>query len=380
MPLQSALSSLFAGANTVGVAGTFQFVFSDQERFWVSMPTSCQAQPGLHPKADVTIALEKPVFLAIMQGLADIEALFAQGQLKIDGHIGLATLLPQLVSTVLHPAGDAQQVQMNRRYPAVPRASEQLSAKLDLQGGIERRPARHVSAHEFNAQYRAKGIPLVLTEALDDWPLFRMPRAAALEHFADVQGITRHGQYVHKAFSSEREFRTTTVRDFVAYMEQPSGQDLDKPPTYMGNNQVPRQWLHLIRFPEYFDRSLYIPPRFWLGPKGTLTPLHRDDTDNMFAQVWGEKLILLVAPHHREALGSWATSPHGGLEGCNFDPENPDLEAFPAARAVMFLPVHLGPGDLLFLPEGWFHQVKSLSVSLSVNFWVNSVRNWAGCA
>ena len=33
-------------------------------------------------------------------------------------------------------------------------------------------------------------------------------------------------------------------------------------------------------------------------------------------------------------------------------------------------------GDLLFLPEGWFHQVESVSTSLSVNFWVNSGRGW----
>lgn len=376
MPLQSALSSLFAGANTVGIAGTFQFVFSDQERFWVCTSMSCQAQCGLHPKADVTIALQAPVFLAIMQGLVDIEALYAQGQLKVEGDIGLATLLPQLVSTVLNPARDAPQVQMNRRYPAIPRASEQLSAKLYLRGGIDRRPARHLTVYEFNECYRTRGIPVVLTEALDDWPLFEMPRATALEYFAGIQGITRHGQYARKAFSSEREFRTSSLRDFVLSMEQMNDQGIDEPPAYMGNNQVPHQWLHLIRFPEYFDRSLYIPPRFWLGPKGTLTPLHRDDTDNMFAQVWGEKSMLLAAPHHREALDSWATSPHGGLEGCNFDPANPDFEAYPAARLVNFLRVHLGPGDLLFLPEGWFHQVESLSVSLSINFWVNSVRNW----
>ena len=33
-------------------------------------------------------------------------------------------------------------------------------------------------------------------------------------------------------------------------------------------------------------------------------------------------------------------------------------------------------GDLLFLPEGWFHQVESVSTSLSVNFWVDSGRGW----
>ncbi|MCY1369463.1 Cupin-like domain protein [compost metagenome] len=108
--------------------------------------------------------------------------------------------------------------------------------------------------------------------------------------------------------------------------------------------------------------------------QASLTPLHRDDSDNLFAQVWGEKSMLLAAPHHRIALGSLSTSPNGGLEGCDFDPSNPNFEEFPTAKHVSFFAVHLKPGDLLFLPEGWFHQVRSLTSSLSINFWVNSVR------
>ncbi|MGC7837682.1 cupin-like domain-containing protein [Pseudomonas wayambapalatensis] len=380
MLVQSALSSLFARANEVGVAGTFQFVFSDKERFWICPPTMRQAQPGVHPNADVTIELEQSAFIAIMQGLADVEALFAQGRLRIKGRMGLATLLPQLLEAALHPGVSRPGVEMNTRYPAVPRFSEKLSAAVTMRGPVERRPARQVSLEAFTLEYRANGIPLVLTEALEEWPLFKMPRHTAIEYLSDVQGITRHGHYAQKAFSSEREFRTTALRDFAAHIAQSSEHGSEEPPAYMGNNQVPEQWLQLIRFPPYFHHSLYISPRFWLGPKGTLTPLHRDDTDNLFAQVWGEKSMLLAAPHHREALGCWATSPLGGLEGCDFDPDNPDFEGFPAARDVEFLHVHLGPGDLLFLPEGWFHQVTSLSTSLSINFWVNSHRNRAKSA
>ncbi|MFS0828792.1 cupin-like domain-containing protein [Pseudomonas phoenicis] len=373
MLLQSALSSLFARANEVGVAGIFQFVFSGQQHFWVRAPASAQVHTGRHPQADVTIAMDTSVFLSIMRGKSDIEALFAQGQLKISGRLGLATLLPQLVNRALY-GGGGERVEMDRRYPARPRFSEQLSASLDKHDVIERRAAQQISVHEFTNQYRAVGKPLVLSSALDDWPLAKMSVEQALEHFSDVQGISRHGQYADRAFLSEREFKAVKVVDFVAGMKHASQPTSDEPAAYMGNNQLPRQWMHLIRFPELFERSQYIAPRFWLGPVGTLTPLHRDDSDNLFAQVWGEKSILLAAPHHREALGSWATSPDGGLEGCDFNPGKPNWEDFPAARNVDFLHVRLGPGDLLFLPEGWFHQVSSLTMSLSINFWTHSVR------
>lgn len=56
------------------------------------------------------------------------------------------------------------------------------------------------------------------------------------------------------------------------------------------------------------------------------------------------------------------------------NPDHPDDEKYPAARGVVFHRIVLEAGDLLFLPEGWFHQVESVSTSLSVNFWVDSGR------
>lgn len=81
----------------------------------------------------------------------------------------------------------------------------------------------------------------------------------------------------------------------------------------------------------------------WLGPAGTFTPLHRDPQDNLFCQVVGYKEIILVAPEE-------------GSDGMAL-PED-------ACRLV------LGPGDSLFVPRGWWHQVRSLSFSISISHWI----------
>jgi hypothetical protein len=240
---------------------------------------------------------------------------------------------------------------------------------------VERRPRSELSVQAFQARYLPHGIPVVISDALQDWPLFKLSREETLEHFAELQGITRHGDYVKKTFSTERDFRSTSMADFIASLDNPAPKRADgEPPAYMGNNILPARLMELIKYPPYFDPG--IAPRIWIGPKGTLTPLHRDDTDNLFAQVWGQKTFTLAAPHHREALGTWSTAPQGGLDGCDFNPDAPDYDRFPKARDVTFMRVTLEAGDLLFLPEGWFHQVESVSTSLSVNFWVNSGRGW----
>jgi len=375
MDLQPVLSTLFANAGAVGIEGVFQFVFAPDLAFWCDIRHTTTTTAGRHPQADVTITVSPVDFHGIMTGQADVEELFASGRVNIDGNLGLATLLPQLIDSARHGTANIEKIDMNRRYPTPSRYSEQVSAAQPLQRAIERRPRAQLSVAEFRDHYLPAGIPLVISDALQDWPLFKLSREASRVHFAELQGITRHGDYVKKTFSTERDFRSTPMAEFIASLDTPADPSATgSPPAYMGNNILPAQLLEQIRHPLYFDPSLYIAPRIWIGPKGTLTPLHRDDTDNLFAQVWGEKSFILAAPHHRQAVGTWSTTPEGGLDGCDFNPDAPDYLRFPAARQVPFLRVTLQAGDLLFLPEGWFHQVESISTSLSVNFWVNSAR------
>lgn len=377
MDLQTILGKLFANAGAVGIEGVFQFVFGPHQAYWSEVKASSRTETGRHPSPDVTIEVAQDDFLGIMGGSVNVEELFASGRLKIGGNMGLATMLPQIIDHARHGGAVAQKVDMNKRYPTPPRLSERLTASLPTQRTVERRPRSELSKDQFDSDYLPHGIPLVISDALQDWPLFKLSREESLVHFAELQGITRHGDYVKKTFSTERDFRSTSMAEFIASLDSPAVKGVNgEPPAYMGNNILPAQLLQQIKYPPYFDQSLFIAPRIWIGPKGTLTPLHRDDTDNLFAQVWGQKTFTLAAPHHREALGTWSTAPQGGLDGCDFNPDAPDYQRFPTARDVTFLRVTLEAGDLLFLPEGWFHQVESVSTSLSVNFWVNSGRGW----
>ncbi len=376
MDLQPVLSKLFATASAVGIEGVFQFVFGHEQAVWCEVQATTVTGNGHHQRPDVTLEVSKADFLGILQGAANVEELFASGRLKIGGNMGLATLLPQMIDSARRQQSAAQKVDLNQRYPTPPRFSERVSASLPTQLDVERRPRSEVTVGEFRNHYLLEGIPLIVSDALQDWPLFNMSRDESLSHFAELQGITRHGDYVKKTFSTDRDFRSTSMADFIASLDKPADKVSGQPPAYMGNNILPAQLLAQIDYPPYFARSLYIAPRIWIGPKGTLTPLHRDDTDNLFAQVWGQKAFTLAAPHHRHALGTWSTSPKGGLDGCDFNPDAPDYQRFPEARDVTFLRIVLQAGDLLFLPEGWFHQVESVTTSLSVNFWVNSGRGW----
>jgi hypothetical protein len=90
----------------------------------------------------------------------------------------------------------------------------------------------------------------------------------------------------------------------------------------------------------------------WIGPRGTLTPLHYDTTNIFFCQVVGRKQFELIAPHTTEL---WPR-----LEGFYV---RGDLEGVAASTPV--LRATLEPGDVLFIPAGWFHRVTALDAAIS---------------
>jgi len=377
MDMRSILARLFARASHIGMSGTIQFVFLDDTPFWVDIGERVDIHAGESPQTDTQIEVRREDLLNIVSGRADVEQMFAAGRVKIRGNLGLATLLPRLIEDILSGGEHKPKAEMDRRYPAPARFSEVVSASQPTLLCIERRRTHDLSVNEFTTRYLSTGTPVIVSDALHDWPLFQMSRSEAVAHCFDLNGITRHGDYVSKAaFSTKRDFRTVPISDFIASLDDATG-PADGPAAYMGNNVLPSKLLATIRFPPYFPRPLFTSPRLWIGPKGTLTPLHRDGADNLFAQVWGRKAFVLIAPHHREALGTWATTPEGGLEGCTFDPEAPDYDTHPGARDVPLLRFQIEAGELLFLPEGWFHRVASVATSMSVNFWINSSRTRA---
>jgi lysine-specific demethylase 8 len=49
--------------------------------------------------------------------------------------------------------------------------------------------------------------------------------------------------------------------------------------------------------------------------------------------------------------------------------EAPDFQLFPLFARAKYAETVLGPGDMLFIPKGTWHHVRSLTTSFSINFW-----------
>lgn len=67
------------------------------------------------------------------------------------------------------------------------------------------------------------------------------------------------------------------------------------------------------------------------------------------------------------AAGKFHHKAQGNIS--NVDVEAPDLTAHPAFANATFTQAVLQPGEVLFIPARCWHYVRSLSTSISVNFW-----------
>jgi hypothetical protein len=215
----------------------------------------------------------------------------------------------------------------------------------------------------FQAQ-AARGIPFMITGLVGRWPLCAITPQVLRERYGDVPVRARVGDYINTAFAPDRAMRDLSMRDYLDLVASGT----DALPPYVGNLEI-SELNGMCHWPGYFDKMG--PPRFWLGPAGTMTPLHCDYDDNIFAQVLGTKRIFLAPPHHDVFLYTRQANPV--LYGAAFDPEHPDFERFPLAREAAVVECIVEPGDMLYVPAGWYHQVRALTFSLSVNRWARAM-------
>jgi hypothetical protein len=220
-----------------------------------------------------------------------------------------------------------------------------------------------LDAAAFRAQ-AAQGLPFLITGLVGRWPLCALTPESLRERFSHLQVRARVGDYINTAFAADRAMQDMSM---LEYLDLVAAGVHDLPP-YLGNLEL-RELNSLCFWPSYFSKMG--PPRFWLGPAGTVTPLHCDYDDNIFAQVWGTKRIFLAPPHHDEFL--YPSEANAILFGSPFDPEAPDFDKFPLARHATTIECIVNPGDMLYVPAGWFHQVRALTFSLSANRWARAM-------
>jgi len=239
---------------------------------------------------------------------------------------------------------------------------------------VEKRGA--VADAEFIARYVRGSRPVVLTDLTADWPAMRRWSPDDLKkrfgHLSVEIQAERNvdTRYEENKLAHRREQRLCDFVDRVLL----GGPTNDY---YMtANNEALRQpgFAPLLEdvgsLPAICDRAqLANSSSFWFGPAGTVTPLHHDTLMLFHTQIVGRKRWRFISPLETPKLYNFngVFSP--------IDVDRPDLARYPRFAEVTMLEVVVEPGETVFLPLGWWHQVTSLDISMSFSFSNLSIPN-----
>jgi hypothetical protein len=238
----------------------------------------------------------------------------------------------------------------------------------------------------------AAGQPTVIKGLVRDWPLARTdsPERAAdyLKSFYQGRRIVafvarpeRKGRFGYTEdgtqldFESDRGLLDEYLDRILLHLD-----DDQAPSFYIGSTDVDR-FLPGFRAENdlVLNHGMFAanPPMVgaWIGNRTTALA-HHDMSNNIACCLVGRRRFALFPPEQIENLYPGPLEPTpGGQVVTVTDIDAPDFERFPRLREALAAGevAELEPGDALFYPAMWWHQVNALEpFNVMINYWWNT--------
>ena len=226
-----------------------------------------------------------------------------------------------------------------------------------------------ISRDEFMERYVLGCRPVVITDLARDWP--------AMQRWSLAEFKRRYGAMsvqVQAGRDADADYEVNKVRlrrdtNFASFLDRISASGPTNDEYLTANNELLRraEFVGLLDevgpLPDYCKQDdLRRSASLWIGPAGTRTPLHHDTLMLLHTQIVGRKRWRFVSP----LSSRWLYNDFDVYSPVDF--EALDLQRFPDAAKVKVLDVVVEPGETMFLPLAWWHQVTSLDKCISLSF------------
>jgi hypothetical protein len=229
-----------------------------------------------------------------------------------------------------------------------------------------------LSCNDFKANYVNKLRPVLISGFTHNWEAFKKWSPAYFKKIAS------HTKIPVKEFGISNGIKSSSwtmgqYADFLEnYDKSNEKKKVDTPPPYCHDVPIFGLIQELVQDIQPFPLN-YLPRWYWhawwqylqffMGPSNSITPLHFDCllTNNLFFQIIGRKRFTIIPAEDSEYCYRHA------WRWFMVDPENPDFNKYPQYRKARPIEVIVNPGDILYLPPGTLHHVRSLDTSISFN-------------
>jgi hypothetical protein len=266
----------------------------------------------------------------------------------------------------------------------------ELAQEARSSQAVERVSCAELTARQFADRYQQQGIPVILTDLFDadpDWNLDYLCQQLGDQKFLlRYYGRARYEQD-KRNWTSIGSGVQTQSQPFSAYAEMLQNGQAHQQDIYLGKcslKETPLAESSAVQSLTAQLESLGLQQpasslNLWIG-SGHIECLHYDAMDGTLIQLHGSKQIVLFPPSQTANLYPYPFYAHlrHGLKLRSWFsrtyPNRPDFDTFPKLRAAFQhrRDVTLHPGEALYIPAGWWHEVTAVGEEMvcSVNrFW-----------
>jgi len=231
-----------------------------------------------------------------------------------------------------------------------------------------------ISKEEFYNQYIKKQKPVVIQKLTEDWPAYKKWN---LNYIKTIAGDKIVPLYDDRPVSHKDGFNAAhahmKMADYVDLLQtKPTNYriflyDLMKEVPILQND---------FKWPKIGLRLVKQLPMLFFGGENAKVFMHYDiDYSNILHfHFHGKKQCMLFAPDQTPFLYK---VPHALIAREDIDFDTPDFEKFPALLKAKGLITTLNHGEMLYMPEGYWHYMKYLTpgFSMSLRAFPRRIRN-----
>lgn len=232
---------------------------------------------------------------------------------------------------------------------------------LDLQD-IPR--VKIITKEDFIKNYFKPQKPVVIERFIEDWPAFDKWR---LDYIKEIAGHKTVPLYDDRPVTHEDGFNEPHAKMKMADYIDLLKREPTKYRIFLWNilKEVP-ELQNDFSYPDFGLKLMKGLPMLFFGGQDSHTFMHYDiDLANIFHfHFEGKKLCILFDQKQNDFLYK---IPHSLITREDIDFSNPDLEKWPALKKAKGYKAELGHGEILYMPEGYWHYMKYLTPGFSMS-------------
>ncbi|MCB0447684.1 MAG: cupin-like domain-containing protein [Gelidibacter sp.] len=221
-----------------------------------------------------------------------------------------------------------------------------------------------ISHDDFYNKHIKKNKPVKITKNMAHWEATKL---WSLDYFEKIGKDKETYMYKGNIRQDDTNWQFGAFQDYLNDIRDAANSKTD---TYLGNMPIAKMFPELLNHVDFSlisNNTIRNSTSLWIGPPGTITGWHTDRlANNILALIEGRKLVFLVSPKESKKMyPSDKYEPGSRLSSVSM--EKFDEAKYPMFKDATVYYTIIHPGEMLFIPQTWWHCVYGLDISISSN-------------